>query len=84
MEVSDPLIGVMVYSFARVGAVVTMDVDDYFSQGKRFWFRLHEKGGKLHDVPAHHAAEQYLDAYLAVTGSELPKGTPLFRTIDRH
>ena len=34
----------MVYSFARVGAVVAMDVEDYFQQGKRYWFRLHERG----------------------------------------
>ncbi len=37
------LIAVMVYSFARVGAVVAMNVEDYFSQGRRMWFRLHEK-----------------------------------------
>ena len=41
----------MVYSFARVGAVVNMKVDDYYQNGKRFWFRLHEKGGKHHEVP---------------------------------
>jgi site-specific recombinase XerC len=51
------IIGVMVYSFARVGAVVAMNVEDYMDQGKRCWFRLHEKNGKLHDVPAHHKAE---------------------------
>ena len=52
------LIGAMVYSFARVGAVVAMNVEDYFPQGRRYWFRLHEKGGKQHDVPAHHKAEE--------------------------
>lgn len=46
------LIGLMVYSFARVGAAVSMDVEDYFQQGKRSWFRLQEKGGKRHNVPA--------------------------------
>src|SRR5262245_12277222 len=50
------LIGVMVYSFARVSAAVGMNVEDYFQQGKRWWFRLHEKGGKRHEVPAHHKA----------------------------
>lgn len=77
------LIGVMVYSFARVGALVVMNVEDYFVQGKRSWFRLHEKGGKLHDVPAHHKADEYLEAYLAAAGLPLKKGTPLFRTVDR-
>ena len=77
------LIGVMVYSFARVGAVVALNTEDYFPQGKRFWFRLHEKGGKLHDVPAHHKAEEYLDAYLAAVSNNSQKGQPLFRTLDR-
>lgn len=77
------LIGVMVYSFARVGAVVAMGVEDYFPQGKRCWFRLHEKGGKLHDVPAHHKAEEYVDAYLAAAGLGGSKGIPLFQTLNR-
>lgn len=78
------LIGVMVYSFARVGAVVGMDVSDYFQQGKRWWFRLHEKGGKHHDVPAHHKAEEYLDEYLTAAGLANQGGTPLFRSLDRR
>jgi hypothetical protein len=30
------LIGVMIYSFARVGAVVAMRVEDYYPGGKRW------------------------------------------------
>jgi integrase/recombinase XerD len=78
------LIGTMVYSFARVGAVVTMDVSDYFPRGKRYWFRLHEKGGKLHEVPAHHKAEEYLDEYLVAAGLGGGPKAPLFRCLDRH
>ena len=74
------VIGAMVYSFARVGAVVGMRVRDYYPQGKRWWFRLHEKGGKRHDVPAHHKAEHYMDAYLAAAGIAEDKNGPLFRT----
>lgn len=51
------LIGVMIYSFARVSAAIRMNVEDYYPQGRRMWFRLHEKGGKHHEVPAHHKAE---------------------------
>ena len=47
------LLGVMVYSFARVSAVVGMRVEDYYQQGKRWWLRLQEKGGKHHAVPVH-------------------------------
>jgi site-specific recombinase XerC len=31
------LLAMMVYSFARVSAVVGMNVDDYYQQGKRWW-----------------------------------------------
>lgn len=75
------LIGLMVYSFARVSAAVHMQVKDYYPNGKRYWIRLHEKGGKFHEVPAHHNAEAYLDAYLAAAGIADAKSTPLFRSI---
>lgn len=75
------LIGAMVYSFARISAVLGMNVEDYFPQGRRMWFRLHEKGGKLHDVPAHHNAEQYLDEYIQAAQLADDTKSPLFRTI---
>src|SRR5262249_45527051 len=78
------LIGIMVYSFARVSAVVGMKVEDYFQNGKRWWFRLHEKGGKVHEVPAHHNAEAYVDAYLGRAGIVDQKLSPLFRTINKY
>src|SRR4028119_289762 len=74
----------MVFSFARVSAVTRMRVEDYYQNGKRWWFRLHEKGGKRHEVPAHHNAEAYLDAYLEAANIAGEKKTPLFRTIDKH
>ena len=46
------LLAVMVCSFARVSAVVGMRVEDYYQQGKRWWLRLQEKGGKHHAVPS--------------------------------
>lgn len=73
----------MVYSFARVSAAVAMKVGDYYPEGKRWRLRLHEKGGKLHQVPAHHNAEAYIDAWIAARG-EVGKRDPLFPTIDRH
>jgi site-specific recombinase XerD len=77
------LIGLMVYSFARIGAAVGMKVEDVFVQNRRLWVRLHEKGGKLHSMPCHHNLEAYLHAYIDGCGLALdPKG-PLFRTIGR-
>jgi site-specific recombinase XerD len=78
------LIAVMVYSFARVGAALAMKVEDYFTEGRRAWFRLHEKGGKRHEVPAHHNAESYLDAYIEAAGITTDRKGPLFRSIDRY
>jgi integrase/recombinase XerD len=74
------LIAVMTYSFARISAVVNMRVEDYYRNGKRWWFRLHEKGGKFHEVPAHHKAEAYLDSYLEVAGIATEAKLPLFRS----
>jgi integrase/recombinase XerD len=77
------IIGSMVYSFARVSALLSMNVEDYYADGKRWWFRLHEKGGKFHEVPTHHNAEKYLDAYLSAVGIARDPRSPLFRTFDR-
>src|SRR6202042_2354290 len=74
------LIGLMCYTFSRVSAAVGMRVEDYYQNGKRWWIRLHEKGGKRHEVPVHHLAEEYLDAYLDAAGIRLQEKSPLFRT----
>ena len=73
------LIGVMVYGFARVSAAVAMRVGDYYTQGRRSFFRLHEKGGRYNAVPAHHLAQEYLDAYVAAAGIGDDRTGPLFR-----
>jgi site-specific recombinase XerD len=74
------LIGAMVYTFARINAVLQMKVSDYFVQGRRGWVRLHEKGGKQHEVPCHHNLEQYLDEYVAAARLAGDPDGPLFRT----
>jgi integrase len=59
-----------------------MNVEDYYLKGRRSHFRLDEKGGIDHEVPAHHKAEEYVDAYLAAAGIGEQKKTPLFRSIN--
>ncbi|TKB87770.1 MAG: integrase [Nitrospira sp.] len=74
------LIGLMVYTFARIGAALTMQVEDVYIQGRRTWVRLHEKGGKLHAMPCHHNLDEYLHAYLEA--AQLTEGKSLlFRTM---
>ena len=71
------LLSVMVYSFAPVRAAVGCGGRTNFRQGTRGWLRLHEKGG-----PAHHRAEEAVEAYLAAVGLEDAKA-PLFQSVDR-
>ena len=77
------LISLMVYSFARIGAAVGMKVEDVYTQNRRLWVRLHEKGGKEHAMPCHHNLEQALSAYLEGNEVENTPKDPLFRTIGR-
>jgi integrase/recombinase XerD len=74
------IIAVMTYTFARVGAVVALTVEDYYSQKKRWWLRLHEKNGKLNEMPCHHKLEEYLDAYIKAAGVAGDRKGPLFRS----
>jgi len=74
---------VMTYTFARVGAVVALNVEDYFAQKKRWWLRLNEKNGKLHEMPCHHKLEAFLDAYIAKAGITRDAKGPLFRVAIR-
>ncbi|MGV8864795.1 MAG: tyrosine-type recombinase/integrase [Pseudomonas sp.] len=77
------LIALMVFSFARVGAALAMKVEDVYTQNRRLWVRLREKGGKQHAMPCHHSLEAYLHAYLVQSGIEVDAKGPLFRTIAR-
>jgi integrase/recombinase XerD len=74
------LIGLMVYTFARVGAAISMRVEDFFVQGRRGWVRLHEKGGKEHEMPTHHNLDHYLEEYIRTAGISEDRKSPLFRT----
>jgi hypothetical protein len=60
------LIGVGVFSFARIGAAVAMRVEDVYAhvQNGRLWVRLREKGGKRNEMPCHHTLEAYWHASL--------------------
>ena len=73
------LIALMVFSFARVGAVFAMRVDDVYLQQRRLWVPLREKDGNRHGMPCHHTLDAYLDG--TDVGDD-PIG-PLFRTMRR-
>ena len=75
------IIGLMTYTFARVGAMIKMLGEDYYIQGKRGWVRLHEKGAKEHPMPCHHNLEIYLDEYLEAAGIASDKKLAIFRSM---
>src|SRR4051812_35123087 len=67
---------VMVYSFARISAVIGLKVEDYCPQQKRWWLRLHEKNGKVNEMPCHHKLERYLDEYMQAADIEKDRKGP--------
>lgn len=75
------VISVMIYSFARVSAVVGLRREDYYRDQGRVWFRLREKGGKVHELPVHHIAERMVDAYLDEAKMDVQTAMPLFRSV---
>ena len=56
-----------------------MRVEDYYANGKRWWVRLHEKGGKRHEMPTHHKLSNFLMNILTA-GIRENGETPLFRS----
>jgi site-specific recombinase XerD len=77
------LIGLMVYSFARIGVAIGMRVEDVYSQNQRLWVRLHEKGGKQHAMPCHHNLEAYLHEYIDGAGLATEPKALLFQSYSR-
>ncbi|HWR53970.1 MAG TPA: tyrosine-type recombinase/integrase [Bryobacteraceae bacterium] len=77
------LIALMTYTFARVGAAAEkMRVEDIYVQGRRTWVRLHEKGGKRHEMPCHHKLDEYLHAYIEKADLTGNQKSWLFRTTE--
>jgi len=77
------LIGLMGYTFARVGAATGMRVQDFYVQKRRGWVRLHEKGGKVTELPCHHNLDHYLEEWISVSGLGSEPEATLFPTL-RH
>jgi site-specific recombinase XerD len=78
------LIATLTYSFARITAALNMKVEDLRSQGAGWRLRLHEKGGKHHAMPCHHALAEALHAYIAAAGIAEDRKGWLFRTSRGH
>jgi integrase/recombinase XerD len=77
------LIATLTYSFARIGAALKMKVEaaQKVPDGE---LRLHEKGGKHHVMPCHHALAEALRAYIDAAGIAEDRKGWLFRTSRGH
>jgi site-specific recombinase XerD len=75
------LIGVMLFTFARISAACGLNVGDIFHQQRRLWVRLHEKGGKFHEMPCHHTLEGYLAEYIECARLTDAGKAPLFQAV---
>ena len=78
------LIATLTYSFARIGAALKMKVEDLRPKGAGWQIRLHEKGGKHHVMPCHHALAEALRAYIDAAGIAEDRKGYLFRTSRGH
>ena len=64
---------------ARVGALAKLSREDYFTDGRQFYFRFDEKGDKQRVIPARHDLQLMVESYLGVCGDSDP-ASPIFRT----
>jgi site-specific recombinase XerD len=78
------LIATLTYSFARINAALEMKVEDLRPRGAAWTIRLHEKGGKQHAMPCHHALAEALRAYIDTAGIVDDRKDWLFRTAAGH
>jgi len=78
------LIATLTYSFARITAALCMKVEDLRPKGAGWQILLHEKGGKQHMMPCHHALAEALRAYIDAAAIAEDKNGWLFRTSPRH
>jgi integrase len=74
------LIGTLTYSLARICAALKMKVEDLRPSGTGWQIHLHEKDGKEHKMPCHHALSEMLHA----AGIADDRKGWLFRTSPGH
>jgi site-specific recombinase XerD len=70
------IIATLISTAARVGAVAGLRREDFYTDGRQFYLRLAEKGGKQRTIPARHDLHLIIEDYLAV--APFPANGPLF------
>ena len=62
------ILAVLYWTACRAGACAKLSLGDFFSDGKRYWFNLGEKGGRPHTVMASHSVQVFLLSYIEAAG----------------
>jgi integrase/recombinase XerD len=75
------IIGVLIYTAARAGAIAKLKVKDFQSEGSQFILRFSEKGGKSRAIPVRHDLQVLLEEYrLAALLMQSPKDASFFQS----
>ena len=74
------VLGTLVYTGARVGAVARLRCRDLQDQGTQRVLRFLEKNAKDREIPVRHDLERWLTVYMAATGLSAWSETPLFQS----
>jgi site-specific recombinase XerD len=75
------IIGILIYTAARVGAVAKLQREDFWELDGQYWLRFLEKNGKSREIPVRHDLQGYVLQYLrAALLLDVKGDTPLFRT----
>ncbi len=78
------IIGIMVYTLVRDGAVAKLKRRHFYFSGDQWLLRFLEKGGKSREIPVRSNLQPYLEEYIEAAGlGDAPKNSPLFRTAIR-
>ncbi len=78
------VIGILIYTAARVGAVAKLRRSDFYRSGDQYCLRFHEKNGKVREIPVRHDLSLTIVDYLEHSGIQYASPTaPLFRSTVR-
>ena len=79
------IIGILIYTASRRGAVAKLRRGDFYDIGEQHCFRFSEKGGKSREIPVRHDLTHFVLEYIVAAGLEFSeKATPLFRSTIRR
>ena len=79
------IIGTLIYTAARVGAIAKLRRRDFYDLGDQFCLRFTEKGTKSREIPVRHDLQRSINDYLVAGQLDDSDGSkPLFRTTIRR